>query len=326
MRDYAHVPPAVASQRFSFTSACATPSNSTTFKRQAVGEKETCMNWKTLRGIALAVAAMLALLSTARAADQAFTFNVLNQRSIALTAQYWNPILIYVSKKSGVLLELRLAKTVQEGNALAEQGAYDFLFTNHFFTPERDRLGFRVIARPAGRPIRGQIVVPNDSPIKSLHELDGKEVAFPSPDAFAAYQLPMDALLKSKLNVKPVFTSNQEASFAQLKVGTVAAAAVNDTILERYARREGFEYRLLWNSEAFNDLCIMVSPKVPKEKVAAVRDAFVNMTTDPEGRRVLEAGAELLKIKDKLGFVAADNRDYENYRAFYKNTRVKAQN
>jgi phosphonate transport system substrate-binding protein len=286
------------------------------------------MNGKTLRGIAIALAAMfaVALLSTARAADQAFTFNVLNQRSIALTAQYWNPILIYVSKKSGVPLELRLAKTVQEGNALAEQGAYDFLFTNHFFTPERDRLGFRVIARPAGRPIRGQIVVPNDSPIKSLQELDGKEVAFPSPDAFAAYQLPMDALLKSKLNVKPVFTSNQEASFAQLKVGTVAAAAVNDTILERYARREGFEYRLLWNSEAFNDLCIMVSPKVAKEKVAAVRDAFVNMTTDPEGRRVLEAGAELLKIKDKLGFVAADNRDYENYRAFYKNTRVRASN
>jgi phosphonate transport system substrate-binding protein len=278
---------------------------------------------KTLMSLGLILAAILGPLSATRAAEQPYTFNVLNQRSIALTAQYWNPILIYVSKKSGVPLELRLAKTVQEGNALAEQGAYDFLFTNHFFTPERDRLGFRVIVRPAGRGIRGQIVVPNDSPLKSLQELDGKEVAFPSPDAFAAFQLPMDALLKAKVNVKPVFTSNQEASFAQLKVGTVAAAAVNDTILERYARREGFEYRLLWNSEAFNDLCIMVSPKVSKEKVAAVRDAFVNMTNDPDGRRVLEAGAELLKIKDKLGFMPADNRDYENYRAFYKNTRVK---
>jgi phosphonate transport system substrate-binding protein len=284
------------------------------------------MNWKKLGRVGLALAALLALASAARATEQPYTFNVLNQRSVALTAQYWNPILIYVSRKSGVPLELRLAKTVQEGNALAEQGAYDFLFTNHFFTPERDRLGFRVIARPAGRGIRGQIVVPNDSAIKTLQELDGKEVAFPSPDAFAAYQLPMDALLKAKLNVKPVFTSNQEASFAQLKVGTVAAAAVNDTILERYARREGFEYRLLWNSDVFNDLCVMVSPKVAKEKVAAVRDALVNMMNDPEGRKVLEAGAELLKIRDKLGFIAADNRDYENYRAFYKNTRVKAQN
>jgi phosphonate transport system substrate-binding protein len=284
------------------------------------------MNWKTVARRAVLFATLLALAPVARAAEQPFTFNVLSQRSVALTAQYWNPILIYVSRKSGVPLELKLTKTTKEGNALAEQGAYDFLYTNHFFTPERDRLGFRVIARPAGRGIQGQIVVPQDSPIRSLQELNGKEVAFPTPDAFAAYFLPMDALIKAKVDVKQVFTSNQEASLAQLKIGTVAAAGVNDQIIQRYARREGFEYRLLWNSEIYNDLCIMVSPKVPKEKVNAVREAFVNMMNDPEGKKVLEAGAELLKIKDKLGFIAADNRDYDNYRAFYKNTAVKVKN
>ena len=44
-------------------------------------------------------------------------------------------------------------------DALAEQGAYHFLYTNHFFTPERDRLGFRVIARPVSPGLRGEIVV-----------------------------------------------------------------------------------------------------------------------------------------------------------------------
>ena len=284
------------------------------------------MNWNRLAPRGVLFAAILVLVPLGRAAEHPFAFNVLSQRSVALTAQYWNPILIYVSGKSGVPLELKLAKTTKEGNALAEQSAYDFLYTNHFFTPERDRLGFRVIARPAGRGIQGQIVVPQDSPIRSLQELNGKEVAFPTPDAFAAYFLPMDALIKAKVAVKQVFTSNQEASLAQLKIGTVAAAGVNDQIIQRYARREGFEYRLLWNSEIYNDLCIMVSPKVPKEKVSAVRQAFVAMMNDPEGRKVLEAGAELLKIKDNLGFIAADNHDYENYRAFYKNTAVKVKN
>ncbi len=284
------------------------------------------MNSKMIKGGGLALAALLTLGSTARAADEPYTFNVLNQRSVALTAQYWNPILLYVSRKSGVPLELKLAKTTKEANALAEQGAYHFLYTNHFFTPERDRLGFRVIARPAGPGIRGQIVVPNDSPIKSLAELTGKEIAFPSPDAFAAYWLPMDALLKGRVNVKSVFTSNQEASLAQLKVGTVAAAGVNDTVIQRYARREGFEYRLLWNSEIYNDLCVMAGSKVPPAKVQAVKDAFVGMASDPEGRKVVEAGAELLKMKDNLGFIASDNRDYDNYRAFYKRTLVKAVN
>jgi phosphonate transport system substrate-binding protein len=284
------------------------------------------MTLKALATYGLLAPALMTWLCSASAAEQAFAFNVLNQRSVALTAQYWNPILIYVSRKSGVALELKLTKTTKEANALAEQGAYDFLYTNHFFTPERDRLGFRVIARPAGRAIQGQIVVPQDSPIRNLQELSGKQIAFPSQDAFAGYFLPMDALIKAKVEVKPVFTSNQEASLAQLKIGTVAAAAVNDQIIQRYARREGFEYRLLWASEIYNDLCVMVSTKVPKDKVAAVREALVSMINDPEGRRVLEAGAELLKIRDKLGFIAAENSDYDNYRAFYKNTSVRVKN
>ena len=284
------------------------------------------MNWKTLKRAALALVLSVSAASTAYAAEEVYTFNVLNQRSVALTSQYWNPILMYVSKKSGVPLELKLAKTTKEANALAEQGQYHFLYTNHFFTPERDRLGFRVIARPAGPGIRGQIVVPHDSPIKSIGELNGKEVAFASPDAFASYWVPMDALLKNRVNVKVNFTNNQEAGLAQLKVGTVAAAAVNDTVIQRYARREGFEYRLLWNSELYNDLCIMASSKVPPAKQQAVRDALVGMMSDPEGRKVIEAGAELLKIKDNLGFIASDNRDYDNYRAFYKRTLVKAVN
>ena len=285
------------------------------------------MNLKSLKRAVLALAAVAALGTSLSSRAETYAFNVLNQRSVALTAQYWTPILIYVSKKSGVPLELRLAKTTKEANALAEQGAYHFLYTNHFFTPERDKLGFRVIARPAGPGIRGAIVVPNDSPIKSLEELNGKEVAFASPDAFAAYWLPMDALLKSKVNVKVNFTPNQEAGFAQLRVGTVAAMGANDTVIQRYARREGFEYRLLWTSELYNDLCIMASSKVPPAKAKAVRDALVNMMNDPEGRKVLEAGADLLKMKKtNLGFIATDNKDYDNYRAFYKRTLVKAGN
>jgi len=285
------------------------------------------MNLKTLVRAGLVLAALVGLAPVAHTAEQQpYAFNVLAQRSVALTAQYWNPILIYVSRKSGVPLELRLAKSTKDANALAEQGAYHFLFTNHFFTPERDRLGFNVIARPAGPGIRAVIVVPQDSAIKSLQELNGKEVVFSSPDAFAAYWLPMDALLKSKVNVKPVFTPNQEAGLAQLKLGTFAAAGMNDTVIGRYARREGFEYRVLWTSEVYNDLCIMASPKVPAEKVAAVKEALVNMMKDPEGRKVIKAGAELLKMKDSQGFIDSDNRDYDNYRAFYKRTLVKSAN
>jgi phosphonate transport system substrate-binding protein len=267
--------------------------------------------------------AALAMPVYAVAAEKALAFHVLNHRTISLTAEYWNPILTYVSAKSGVPLELKLAKTAQEGNAMAEKGLYDFMYTNHFFTPERDRLGYKVIAREVGPGIQSQIVVPADSTVRALEDLNGKDVALVSPDGFTGYWLPLDALLKAKVKVNVILTGNQEASVAQLKVNKVAAAGVNSNVMARYARREGFEYRVLWTSEVYQDLCIMANPKVPADKVAAVRNAFVGMSKDPEGRKILNDGAELLKIKEELGFVPADNRDYDNYRTFYRQTQVK---
>ena len=259
----------------------------------------------------------------AAAQEKPYTFYVLNQRSVALTAQYWNPILTYVSKKSGVPLELKLTKTAQEGNAIAEKGGYDFQYTNHFFTPERDRVGYKVIARPAGPGIRSQIVVPEDSPIQTLHDLNGKDVGFVTPDGFTGYWLPYDALLRAKVKVNVVFTGNQEASSAQLRVNKIAAAGVNSSVMARYARRESFAYRALWTSEIYQDLCIMAHSKLPADKVAALRAVLIAMVDEPEGRRVLEAGADLLKSTGELGFVVAEDRDYDNYRKFYRSTQVK---
>jgi phosphonate transport system substrate-binding protein len=269
------------------------------------------------------LAAAVAMHSPSAAAQQGHSFYVLHQRTISLTAQYWNPILTHVAKKSGVPLELKLAKTAAEGNANAEAGKYDFQYTNHFFTPERHRLGWKVIARPAGPGIRSQVVVPEDSPIRSLQDLAGKDVGFVSPDGFTGYWLPYDALLRAKVNINVVFTGNQEASFAQLRVNKIAAAGVNSSVMARYGRREAFQYRALWTSESYGDLCIMANPKVPADKVAAVRAALIGMVDDPEGRKVLQAGADLLKMNGDLGFVGAEDREYDNYRKFYRTTQVK---
>jgi phosphonate transport system substrate-binding protein len=273
----------------------------------------------------VAVAAAMSSSVVARA-EAPYAFHVQNERSAAVTSQYWNPILSYVSQRSGVPLELRLARTAKERNALAEHGAYHFIYSTQFFAPEREKLGFRVVARAAGPATRGQIVVKSDSPVRNLHDLSGKQVAFGAPDAFAAYWLPMDALLRTGVNVKAVFTHDQDAGLAQLQAGSVAAMAVNASVVQRYAHRNGLDYRLLWRSELYNNLCLMASPKVPVAKLAAVRAALVNMSDDTEGRRILEAGARLLKSTDALGFLASSDSEYDNYRSFYKRTLVHTAN
>lgn len=255
--------------------------------------------------------------------DAPLGFGVINQRSVPLTAQAWNPLLSYVSQKAGVPLVLKMGKTAPETTAMTVRGEHAFVYTNHMFTPERDRIGYKVILRMRGEPIHGTIVVRDDSPVRSVADLQGAKVAFPSREAFVGYWLPMDHLLKSGVQVREVFAGNQEGAMSQLQFGEVAAAAVNRKLLARYAQREEFRYRVIWTSEPYLDIPVMVHPSLPARLVESVRAAFIGMEQDPEGRRALQASADALGSRELWSFVRVDDAEYENYRRFYRGTVVK---
>lgn len=265
--------------------------------------------------------ALLATAATmANAESQTLRFGVLNQRSPQLTASYWNPILEYIGRRAGVTLVLGMGKTAPETTAMTLRGDFDFAFTNHLFTPDRDKLGWQVIARPKGDPIIGEVVVMSDSPHRTLASIKGQEVAFPSQEAFVGYQVPMDKLNKDAIQIKPIFAGNQEGAMGQLRAGVVAAAGVNSKVMARFAEREKISYRVLWRSENFLDIPIMAHPRVPKKTVEAVRAALINMANDPEGMTVLKEVAEIIKQSPPYGFIAAENRDYDNYRQFFRDS------
>lgn len=259
----------------------------------------------------------------ASAQAKPYVFGVINQRSPVLDAQYWNPILRYVSQKSGVPLVLRMGKTAVETSAMVKRREFDFVYSNHIFSPENEASGYKVFARPEGNTISGQIVVLSDSPIQSLADLQGKDVAFPSQVAFVGYFVPMDALLRAGISVNKVFAGNQEGAIGQLKAGRVVAAAVNSKVMRDFAEREKIGYRILWGSEEYRDIPLAALPTVPKEKVDAVRDAFVSMAATEEGAAVLKASAELIKKPLPHGFVAAKDSEFDNYRKFFKHTLIK---
>lgn len=276
------------------------------------------MKWFNFCFKSLLVVALL----PSHAFAETYSFGVLSQRSALLTAQYWNPILAYVSQKSKVDLQVKVARTAPESNKATEKGDYDFVYSNTIFLPIVANANYRVILKPRGNSINGQIVTLEQSPPQTLNDLNNQIVGFPSKAAFIGYAVTMDHLLRQGIQVKPVFGGNQEGIMGQLKSGKVIAAGVNSLVMKAFAQREQVNYRVLWESEAYHNLPISVHPRVSEKIAQAVQQAFANMPNEPEGLKILEAATQIVPQKPPLGFELSSPADYRNYVEFYKNTIV----
>jgi phosphonate transport system substrate-binding protein len=263
-------------------------------------------------------AAWIAGAGPALAQQPTYNFSPVNQWDIKLTAAYWNPIITYVSEKSGVKLNLKIGRTSADTTSYVLANEVEFVFSNHLFSPEREKLGWKVFARRNTPTLQGQIVVPLDSSITDIAQLKGQEVAFAGPEAFIIYKVPYAHLLAKNIDVKPIFAGNQNAAFAQLLSGKVVAAGGNSQLVEGYTRREGKKFRVLWSSEPFQDLALMASGKVPEKDYKAVSAAFIGMSKDPKGQEILHQAAKEVGLPQDAYFIPASGADYASYRRFYQ--------
>jgi phosphonate transport system substrate-binding protein len=271
------------------------------------------------RLLGLAAAGLAAPFSSTVAQEAgAYRFSPVNQYGIALTAAYWNPIISWVSEKSGVKLALKIGRTSADTTSYVLAQEVEFVFSNHLFSPEREQLGWKVLARRQTPPVQGQIVVPAESAITDLPQLADQEVAFPGPEALVAYKFPYAQLLSRNIPVKVVFGGNQDGALAQMFSGKVKAAGGNSQLIEGYAKREGRKVRVLWSSEAVHDLALMSASKVPDKDARAVAAAFVEMARDSKGRDVLEQASRTVGLPTAAGFIASNGSEYGPYRKFYQ--------
>ena len=268
--------------------------------------------------IAVAGFCLGAIPGTVLAQQPTYNFSPVNQYDINLTAAYWNPIIAYVSDKSGVKLNLKIGRTSADTTSYVLAKEVEFVFSNHLFSPEREKLGWKVFGRRQTPALTGQIVVPEDSPIVNLAQLNGQEVAFAGKEAFIIYKVPYAHLLSKGIDVKPIFAGNQNAAFAQLFSGKVQAAGGNSQLVEGYTRRENKKFRVLWSSEPFQDLALMVAGKVPDKDAKAVASAFIEMYQDPKGRDILHEASKMVGLPQDAYFIPATGADYATYRRFYQ--------
>jgi phosphonate transport system substrate-binding protein len=282
------------------------------------GEKRMKRAFLQVAATAVATLCLSAVAFTAHAQAVTYNFSPVNQYDINLTAAYWNPIIAYVSEKSGVKLNLKIGRTSADTTSYVLAKEVEFVFSNHLFSPEREKLGWKVFGRRQTPALTGQIVVPADSAITDISQLKGQEVAFAGKEALIIYKVPYAHLLSKGIDVKPIFAGNQNAAFAQLFSGKVVASGGNSQLVEGFTKREGKKFKILWTSEPFQDLALMVADKVPEKDAKAVATAFIEMSKDPKGRDILHEASKLVGLPNDAYFIPATGADYSAYRRFYQ--------
>lgn len=246
--------------------------------------------------------------------DKTYTFGVVPQHSASKIVRLWSPILEEVSVKCDCRLIVRTAKNIPEFENMLSKGEYDFAYMNPFhFTVFNTMPGYKALARQRDKLIYGILVTQKNSIIKSIEELNGAKLAFPSPAAFAASILPRGNLKNLGIDYTPVYVSSHDSVYLNVSKGIFNAGGGIIRTLNNVDSEVKDNLRVLWKSKGYTPHAIAVHPRVPASVRNTIQKGFVELNRS-------ENGAKLLKsISFKKGLVEAEDGDWDDVRSLNLN-------
>jgi len=136
-------------------------------------------------------------------------------------------------------------------------------------------------------PMRGVLVVRKGGPIRKAAELEGREVAFPTPNAPAGCML-LRAELRSGpgVAVRPVFVKTASNVFLQVAKGLVVAGGAPDKTFQRQDPALKEQLEILYTTSPMPPHPIAASPRVSAGVRERVRAALLELAATPAGREL----------------------------------------
>lgn len=226
--------------------------------------------------------------AAAAEAAQTYTFAVVPQFEQRKLFAIWKPIVDELEKRTGLSFKLVATLTVPEYEREIARGTFDFVYANPYHILKvSSSQGYIPLVRDSA-PLRGILVVRKDSPLRSLSELDGKKVAFPSPNATGACLLMRADLSRLyHVNVEPVYVKTHSSVYLHVANGlTVAGGGVEKTLQEQPpAVRDAL--KVFYTTRKIPSHPIAAHPRVPRAQREIVRRALLAMGATREGRELL---------------------------------------
>ncbi len=201
----------------------------------------------------------------------------------------WRPIIEDLQKRTGLTLDLNSTLTIEAFEKAIERGEFDFLYMNPYHIVQvHDKQGYIPLVADK-TPLRGILVVRKDSAIQKPADLNGKTVAFPSPNAIGATLLPKSDLGQLfQATVTPLYVKTHSSVYLHVAKGLAAAGGGVEKTLQEQSEELRGALRIIYTTRSFPSHPIAAHPRVPSAIQEKVRRAFLAMNDTPEGRAMLQ--------------------------------------
>lgn len=217
-----------------------------------------------------------------------YTLSVVPFQLPLATHKDWMPIVDHLSKRLNVDIELRVYRAFSEFESELFQGIPDFAFVGPYLQViAHKRQGYIPLVR-SSQLLKGILVVPRDSPLKTVKDLEGKVIAFPSPNSLAA-SLYIRALLsqQERLRFTPRYLDSHNDVYRHVILGqTDAGGGIRLTLSHQPADVQA-KLRILYETPPMVPHPLSAHPRVPPDVRAAMTQAVLDLEKTPGGKDLL---------------------------------------
>lgn len=231
----------------------------------------------------------------------------------------YDPLLRYISRKTDRPVDFIQRRTYAEINELVRYGRADVAFVCDYAYVEGERdFGMQILVVPVvmgKKTYHSYIIVPKDSAARTLYDLRGKGFAFSDPLSSSGWLFPTHLLRRvgeapESFFKRHVFTYSHDNTVKAVAEKLVDGGAVDSLVYEFMLSRDpkyAEHTKVIHKSEPWGNPPVAVHPRIGPALRDRLKQVFLTMHDDEEGRRVLAP----LMINQ---FILPDGRSYDEVR------------
>jgi len=223
-------------------------------------------------------------------AAEEYHLAVVPQHSPTAIHRTWKPFADYLSEATGTQIVIDVFRTFDEFESALVNGVADLAYMNPYHQiMARKAQGYLPLVRDESKKLAGVLVVPVNSPIQSVRELNGKTIGFPDPNAFAA-SLYLRALLREqeKINFNARYLTTHGNVYRHVIVGTVDAGGGVNRTLERDRAETRAALRVLYRTPGTASHPLSAHPRLPAAYRESLIQAILALSGTEKGRKLLK--------------------------------------